>query len=75
MVEIKKTISTMRLGLNGHATERPRTGSTQLGGGDIVADRNIISTKDIYQSIQEEINCAKLTFQGIPYLEQQELLP
>jgi len=47
----------MRLGLNGHETERPRTrGVRPTGGGDIIADRNIISTKDVYQSIQEEIN-------------------
>jgi len=48
----------MRLGLNGHETERPCKGFAQLGG-DIVADRNIISTKDVYQSFQEEMNCAK----------------
>jgi len=49
---------TMRLGLNGHETERSCKGSAQLGG-NIVADRNIISTKDVYHSIQEEINCGK----------------
>ena len=45
-------------GLNGHETERPRTGSAQLGG-NIVADRKIFSTKDVYHSIQEKINCGK----------------